>query len=118
MTALRAKARNSGVYLRVLKNTLARRAVIRTPFESLAERRKSCEKQTLAGATASVPALRQPAGGGVADATEEMPESSVILNSSGGNKENVNKVVRAVTGLGLKDAKALVDGAPKPIKEA
>jgi len=53
-----------------------------------------------------------------AAAAEEKTEFTVILNSSGDNKVNVIKVVRAVTGLGLKEAKDLVDGAPKPVKEA
>ena len=62
-------------------------------------------------------AMRSPAAGGAA-AAEEKTEFTVILNSSGDNKVNVIKVVRAVTGLGLKEAKDLVDGAPKPVKEA
>ncbi len=48
---------------------------------------------------------------------EEQTEFSVILAATGDNKVNVIKVVRAVTGLGLKEAKDLVDGAPKPVKE-
>src|SRR6186713_162828 len=58
-----------------------------------------------------------PAAGGGAAAAEEKTEFAVNLNSSGANKVNVIKVVRAVTGLGLKEAKDLVDGAPKPVKE-
>ena len=62
------------------------------------------------------------AGGGggtgpVAPAAEEKTEFSVVLTEVGGNKINVIKVVREVTSLGLKEAKDLVDGAPKPIKE-
>jgi large subunit ribosomal protein L7/L12 len=57
-------------------------------------------------------------GGGAAAAAEEKTEFTVMLNSSGANKVNVIKVVRAVTGLGLKEAKDLVDGAPKAVKEA
>lgn len=59
------------------------------------------------------------AGGGAAAApsTEEKTEFDVILTSAGANKINVIKVVRQVTSLGLKEAKDLVDGAPKPIKE-
>ena len=69
-----------------------------------------------AAATVAVAAL---AGGGVAAAAaEEKTEFTVMLNSSGANKVNVIKVVRAVTGLGLKEAKDLVDGAPKAVKEA
>jgi large subunit ribosomal protein L7/L12 len=58
------------------------------------------------------------AGGGEAEAEEEQTEFDVILDSAGDKKIQVIKVVRAITGLGLKEAKELVDGAPKPIKEA
>jgi large subunit ribosomal protein L7/L12 len=57
------------------------------------------------------------AGGGAAAAVEEKTEFDVILAAAGANKVNVIKVVRAITGLGLKEAKDLVDGAPKPVKE-
>lgn len=56
------------------------------------------------------------AGGGEA-AAEEQTEFDVILKAAGGKKLKVVKVVKAITGLGLKDAKGLVDGAPKPVKE-
>lgn len=68
-----------------------------------------------AAATAAV-AVAAPAGGS-APAAAEQTEFTVILTSAGESKVNVIKVVRAVTGLGLKEAKDLVDGAPKPIKE-
>jgi large subunit ribosomal protein L7/L12 len=58
------------------------------------------------------------AGGGEAEAEEEQTEFDVILESAGDKKIQVIKVVRAITGLGLKEAKELVDGAPKPVKEA
>jgi large subunit ribosomal protein L7/L12 len=58
------------------------------------------------------------AGGGAAAAEEEKTEFDVILTEAGASKLNVIKVVREITGLGLKEAKDLVDGAPKPIKEA
>jgi large subunit ribosomal protein L7/L12 len=58
-----------------------------------------------------------PGGGGAAAAAEEKTEFTVMLTNSGANKVNVIKVVRAVTGLGLKEAKDLVDGAPKPVLE-
>jgi len=58
------------------------------------------------------------AGGGEAEAKEEQTEFDVILKSFGGNKIAVIKEVRGITGLGLKEAKDLVEGAPKPIKEA
>jgi large subunit ribosomal protein L7/L12 len=67
-----------------------------------------------AAATAAVAAAAPAAG---AAAAEEQTEFSVVLTSAGSSKVNVIKVVRAVTGLGLKEAKDLVDGAPKTIKE-
>ncbi len=69
-------------------------------------------------AAAAVAVAAAPAGGGDAGAAaEEQTEFDVILSNSGEKKVNVIKVVRAVTGLGLKEAKGLVDGAPSPIKE-
>lgn len=67
-------------------------------------------------ATAAV-AVAASGGGGAAPAAAEQTEFNVILTSAGESKVNVIKVVRAVTGLGLKEAKDLVDGAPKPVKE-
>ncbi|MGL1901984.1 MAG: 50S ribosomal protein L7/L12 [Fibrobacterales bacterium] len=58
------------------------------------------------------------AGGAAAEAVEEQTEFDVILESAGEKKINVIKAVRAATGLGLKEAKELVDSAPKPVKEA
>ncbi|HNI08048.1 MAG TPA: 50S ribosomal protein L7/L12 [Thiobacillaceae bacterium] len=70
------------------------------------------------GVSAASMAVAAPgAGGGAAAAAEEKTEFDVILASAGANKVNVIKVVRAITGLGLKEAKDLVDGAPKPVKE-
>ncbi|PYZ95666.1 50S ribosomal protein L7/L12 [Alteribacter lacisalsi] len=57
------------------------------------------------------------AGAGAGDAAEEQTEFDVVLESAGSSKIGVIKVVREITGLGLKDAKALVDGAPAPVKE-
>ena len=57
------------------------------------------------------------AAGAAAPAAEEQTEFTVMLNACGENKVNVIKVVRAITGLGLKEAKDLVDGAPKAVKE-
>jgi len=57
------------------------------------------------------------AGGGAAAAVEEKTEFTVMLNEAGANKVSVIKAVREITGLGLKEAKDLVDGAPKPVKE-
>ena len=62
-------------------------------------------------------AVAAPAAGGAAAAAEEKTEFDVILVEAGANKINVIKEVRAITGLGLKEAKDLVDGAPKTIKE-
>jgi large subunit ribosomal protein L7/L12 len=56
-------------------------------------------------------------GGGAAAAVEEKTEFTVMLNEAGANKVSVIKAVREITGLGLKEAKDLVDGAPKPVKE-
>lgn len=68
------------------------------------------------GVTAAAPVV-QGGGGAPAEAAEEKTEFDVILTDVGGSKLNVIKVVRPITGLGLKEAKALVEGAPAPIKE-
>jgi large subunit ribosomal protein L7/L12 len=75
------------------------------------------DKFGVSAAAAAVAVAAPAAGGGAAAAAEEQVEFSVILAATGDNKVNVIKVVRAVTGLGLKEAKDLVDGAPKPVKE-
>jgi len=75
------------------------------------------EKFGVSAAAATVSMAAPAGGGGAAAAAEEKTEFSVILAATGDNKVNVIKVVRAVTGLGLKEAKDLVDGAPKPVKE-
>ena len=69
------------------------------------------------GVSAAAVAVAGPAGAGAA-AAEEQTEFNVILASAGDKKVEVIKVVRAATGLGLKEAKDLVDGAPKAVKEA
>jgi large subunit ribosomal protein L7/L12 len=77
------------------------------------------EKLGVSAAAASV-AVAAPAAGGAAaaaPAAEEKTEFTVVLTAAGANKINVIKAVREVTSLGLKEAKDLVDGAPKPIKE-
>ena len=71
----------------------------------------------LEAAAAAAVAVVAPAAGGAA-AAEEKTEFDVVLESAGANKINVIKVVRAITGLGLAEAKAVVDGAPKAVKEA
>ena len=68
------------------------------------------------GVSAAAVAVAGPAGGAAA-AAEEQTEFTVVLAGAGDKKVEVIKVVRAVTGLGLKEAKDLVDGAPKPVKE-
>ena len=70
-----------------------------------------------AAATAVAVAAPSGGGGGAAAAAEEKTEFTVTLTAFGENKVNVIKAVREVTGLGLKEAKDLVDGAPKPVKE-
>jgi large subunit ribosomal protein L7/L12 len=70
-----------------------------------------------AAAVAAAPAAGAAAGGGEAAAAEEKTEFDVILQAVGGNKINVIKVVREVTALGLKEAKDLVEAAPKAVKE-
>ena len=70
-----------------------------------------------AAAVAAAPAAGAAAGGGETAAAEEKSEFDVILQSVGGNKINVIKVVREVTALGLKEAKDLVEAAPKAVKE-
>ena len=71
------------------------------------------------GVSAAAVAVAGPAGGGAgAAAAEEQTEFTVNLTEVGANKVSVIKAVRELTGLGLKEAKDLVDGAPKPIKEA
>ena len=76
------------------------------------------EKWGVSAAAPVAVAAAGPAAGGEAAAVEEQTEFDVILASVGEKKINVIKEVRAITGLGLKEAKELVEGAPKPIKEA
>ena len=68
------------------------------------------------GVTAAAPVAAAPAGGAAAPAGEEKSEFSIFLTSAGDKKINVIKEVRAITGLGLKEAKDLVEAAPKEIK--
>src|SRR5690349_22688415 len=83
----------------------------------LAEFKKAFEDKF--GVTAAAPMMMgaMPAGGGAAAAAVEQTEFDVVLVAAGSNKINVIKVVRELTGLGLKEAKDLVDGAPKAVKE-
>ena len=75
------------------------------------------EKLGVSAAAAAPVMMAGGAGAAAAPAAEEKTEFSVILQAAGANKINVIKVVREVTSLGLKEAKDLVDGAPKPVKE-
>ena len=80
---------------------------------------KMMEEKFGVSAAAAAVAVAAPAGGGAAaPAAEEQTEFNVILAEVGANKVNVIKAVRELTGLGLKEAKDLVDGAPKAVKEA
>ena len=81
-----------------------------------AELSKLLEEKWGVSAAAAV-AVAAPAGGAAAPAAEEQTEFDVILTGDGGKKINVIKEVRAITGLGLTEAKTLVESAPKPIKE-
>lgn len=74
------------------------------------------EKFGVSAASMAAPAAGGAAGGGAA-AAEEKTEFTVVLAEAGANKVGVIKAVREITGLGLKEAKDLVDGAPKPVKE-
>ena len=69
------------------------------------------------GVSAAAPVVVAAVGGAASPAEEEQTEFDVILASAGGNKIAVIKAVREITGLGLKEAKEVVDGAPKPVKE-
>jgi large subunit ribosomal protein L7/L12 len=84
----------------------------------LSELIKDMEEKFGVSAAAAVAVAAAPAAGGAAAAAEEQTEFSVILTGCGDNKVNVIKAVRELTGLGLKEAKDLVDGAPKAVKEA
>ncbi len=82
-----------------------------------AELAKLLEEKWGVSAAAAVAVAAAPAAGGAAAAAEEKTEFNVILASAGDKKIEVIKEVRGITGLGLKEAKDLVEGAPKPIKE-
>jgi large subunit ribosomal protein L7/L12 len=75
------------------------------------------EEYGIEPAAAAVAVAAGPAGGAAAPAAEEKTTFDVILKASGANKLQVVKIVKDLTGLGLKEAKDLVDGAPKPVKE-
>jgi large subunit ribosomal protein L7/L12 len=83
----------------------------------LSELIKAMEEKFGVSAAAAVAVAGPAAAGAAAPAAEEQTEFTVVLSSFGDNKVNVIKAVREITGLGLKEAKDLVDGAPKPVKE-
>jgi large subunit ribosomal protein L7/L12 len=78
---------------------------------------KMMEEKFGVSAAAAAVAVAAPAGAAAAAPAEEQTEFTVVLAETGANKVNVIKAVRELTGLGLKEAKDLVDGAPKPVKE-
>ncbi len=84
----------------------------------LSELIKSMEEKFGVSAAAAAVAVAAPAAGGAAAVAEEQTEFTVMLTGIGESKVNVIKAVRELTGLGLKEAKDLVDGAPKAVKEA
>jgi len=84
----------------------------------LSELIKEMEEKFGVSAAAAAVAVAAPAAGGAAAAAEEQTEFDVVLLEAGANKVSVIKVVRELTGLGLKEAKDAVDGAPKAVKEA
>ena len=82
-----------------------------------AELAKMLEEKWGVSAAAAVAVAAGPAGGAAAPAAEEKTEFTVVLAATGDKKIEVIKEVRAITGLGLKEAKDLVEGAPKPVKD-
>jgi large subunit ribosomal protein L7/L12 len=83
----------------------------------LSELVKALEEEFGVSAAAPVAVAAAPAAGAAAAAEEEKTEFTVVLAEAGASKMNVIKVVKEATGLGLKESKELVDGAPKPVKE-
>jgi large subunit ribosomal protein L7/L12 len=92
-------------------------AVSKLTVLELSQLIKDMEEKFGVSAAAATVAVAGPGAAAAAPAAEEQTEFTVMLTGAGDNKVNVIKVVRAVTGLGLKEAKDLVDGAPKPVKE-
>lgn len=92
-------------------------AIAAMPVMDVVDLIKMMEDKFGVSAAAAVAVAAPAAGGDAAPAAEEKTEFNIVLSSAGENKVNVIKVVRAVTGLGLKEAKDLVDGAPAVVKE-
>ena len=103
-----------------MERTQVLEAISKMTVLELSQLIKDMEEKFGVSAAAAAVAVAAPAagGGGAAAAAEEQTEFNVILAEIGANKVNVIKAVRELTGLGLKEAKDLVDGAPKPVKEA
>lgn len=101
-----------------MENAQILEAIAKMPVLQLSQLIKEMEEKFGVSAAAAV-AVAAPVGGGgaAAAAAEEKTEFTVMLTAIGENKVNVIKAVREVTSLGLKEAKDLVDGAPKPVKE-
>ena len=87
------------------------------PIMEVVELVKMLEEEWGVSAAAPVAAVAAPAAGGDAAAAEEKDEFDVVMTSFGGNKVAVIKAVRAITGLGLKEAKDMVEGSPATVKE-
>ncbi len=100
-----------------LSNTEILDAIAAKSVLEVSELIKMMEEKFGVSAAAAAVAVAAPAAGAAAAAVEEQTEFTVVLAETGANKVNVIKVVRELTGLGLKEAKDLVDGAPKPVKE-
>ncbi len=101
-----------------LSNTEILDAIAAKSVLEVSELIKMMEEKFGVSAAATAVAVAAPAGGGAAaPAAEEKTEFTVMLTGAGENKVNTIKIVRQITGLGLKEAKDLVDGAPKPVKE-
>jgi len=100
-----------------LSNTEILDAIAAKSVLEVSELIKLMEEKFGVSAAAAAVAVAAPAAGAAAAAVEEQTEFTVMLAETGANKVNVIKVVRELTGLGLKEAKDLVDGAPKPVKE-
>ena len=113
---------NTGKNLAVLENKMADIQQLEDQIVSLtlleaSELVKKLEERLGVSAAAATVAAAPAGGGPAAPAAEEKTEFTVILKDAGANKINTIKAVREVTSLGLKEAKDLVDGAPKPLKE-
>jgi large subunit ribosomal protein L7/L12 len=100
-----------------LSNTEILDAIAAKSVLEVSELIKMMEEKFGVSAAAAAVAVAAPAAGAAAAPAEEQTEFTVVLAEAGANKVNVIKAVRELTGLGLKEAKDLVDGAPKPVKE-